>query len=163
MDGSMDWWMDWSNDLWIDGLINLWIDRWIDVLIDGLMDDLIGGLIYRSMYVHFHQDLFLYFWTQTCRINPLPRFLELLMSLQVLHWTCSCFLLDNERRKETQKNYVRKCKSKSRTTVVPSSGGTNSNRIPPISNTTSSPPRHKILQCAKVKEEKFMTLVRIDG
>ena len=35
--------------------------------------------------------------------------------------------------------------------------------VPPISNTTLSPPRHKILQYAEVEEERFMTLDRIDG
>ena len=39
----------------------------------------------------------------------------------------------------------------------------NSNRIPPISNTTQSPPRYKILQYAEVEEERVMTLARIDG
>ena len=73
------------------------------------------------------------------------------------------FPLDDERKKETQRSFGRKGESKSSATDVPSSGGTNSNGSPPISNTTSSPPRHKILQYAEVEEERFMTLARIDG
>ena len=73
------------------------------------------------------------------------------------------FPLDDERKKETQRSYGRKSESKSSATVVPSSGVTNSNGSPPISNTTSSPPQHKILQYAKVEEERVMTLARIGG
>ena len=71
--------------------------------------------------------------------------------------------LDDKRTKETQKSFGRKGESKSSANVVPYSGGTNSNRSPPISNTTSIPPQHKILQYAEVEEERFMTLAIIDG
>ena len=73
------------------------------------------------------------------------------------------FPLDDERKKETQRSPGRKGKSNSIATVVPSYGGTNINGSPPISNTTSSPPRHKILQYAEVEEERFINLARIDG
>ena len=68
------------------------IDGSIDWLINGLMDDSIDRFMDRSMYVYFRQAISLYFRTQNCRLNHLPRFLELLMSLQVLHRNCSCFL-----------------------------------------------------------------------
>ena len=73
------------------------------------------------------------------------------------------FPLDDEKKKETQRSSGRKGENKSSENVVPSYGGTNSNRSPPVSNTISSPPRHKILQYAEVEEERFMTLARIDG
>ena len=73
------------------------------------------------------------------------------------------FPLDNERKKETKRSPGKKGKRNNSATVVPSSEKTNSNGSPPISNKTSSPPRHKILQYAEVKEERFMTLARIDG
>ena len=63
------------------------------------------------------------------------------------------FPLDDERKKETQRSTGRKGESKISATVVPSSGGTNSNGISPIINTTSSPPRYKILQYVEVEEE----------
>ena len=115
------------------------------------------------MYVNFRQAPSLYFWTQTCRLNPLPCFLELLMSFASVASDLLMFLLDGKREKETQRSYGMKVEIKSSAIVVPSSGGTNSNRSPPIRNTTSSPPRHKILKYAEVEEELFMTLARIDG
>ena len=74
------------------------------------------------------------------------------------------FPLDDERKKETQRSSGKKGESKSSATVVPSSEGTNSNGSPPsppISNSTASPPRHKILQYAEVEEERFTTLARM--
>ena len=176
MDKLIEWLMDgWINRS-MDGSIIWSTNRWIDGLIDRSIDGLTDGSIDRSMY--WLMDWWIDGSIDVCAFlsssfslfsdtNLSPKFsssfsgafyviasvaLDLLM-----------FPLDDESKKETKRSSGRKGESKSSATVVPSYGGTYSNRSPPISNTTSSPPRHIILQYAEVEEERFMTLARING